>query len=226
MILFVITCLGWPGHCRAQAPEARNPATDTLQPANASYRLPVTRIGTMGGQTLYVFLRESSSGQGPTLEFTWRHPLTLPRPKLVLIKLAQVRWVITEGKYYEPVRLFRGEAQLLALWWLAGPQLELFDVAWPKAKVISYVPIAGQAADLLARRDSSDYNHNWLLRRPGQQFMSLIPPKKKAFASFLAGYLANRPDLASAIKAQAEGYRYDDVPLLVRLYNREPIISK
>lgn len=221
-LLFLgITYCGWFGHCWAQAPEARNLATDTLQPANASYYLPVSRIRTMSGQTLHVFLRESSSGQGPTLEFTWRHPLTLPRPKAVLIKLAQVRWVVTEGKYYEPVRLAGGEARLLAWRQLAGPRVELFDVAYPKAKAISFVPIAGQAAELLTRRDSSDYHHNWLLRRPGQQFMSLVPDKKKQFAPFMATYLADSPDLAPAIRTQAEGYRHDDVPNLIRRYNQD-----
>jgi hypothetical protein len=211
--------LGWATSARAQAAEQRNLATDTLQPANASYHMPVTRLGTTTGQRLYVFLRESSNGQTNVLEFTWRHPLSLPRPKLVTIKLDQVQWLSTSGQYYEPVRLLGTKAQMLAWRRLAGPRVELFDIAWPKNKAISFVPLVGQAADLLARRDSADYNHYWFLRRPGQQYMTFVPTKKE-FAAFLADYLVDAPALAAAIRASAAGHRYADVPQLLASYNK------
>jgi hypothetical protein len=210
--------LGWATHTHAQAAEKRNLATDTLQPANSSYQMPVTRLGTITGQQLYVFLRESSNGQHNVLEFTWRHPLTLPRPKSVTIKLDQVQWVSTGGQYYEPVRLLGTKAQMLAWRRLAGPRVELFDIAWPKSKAISFVPLVGQAADLLVRRDSADYNHYWFLRRPGQQYMTFVPGKKE-FAAFLADYLVDAPALAAAIRAGAAGHRYADMPQLLATYN-------
>jgi hypothetical protein len=211
--------LGLVMQSHAQTSEARTLATDTLQPANATYYMPVTRLRTTGGQLLYVFLRESSSGQTNVLEFTWRHPLTLPRPKPVTIKLEQVQWLSTNGQYYEPVRLVGVKAQLLAWRRSAGPRVELFDIAWPKNKPLSYVPIVGQAADLLGKRDSADYNHYWFVRRPGQQHMTFVPPKKE-FAAFLADYLFDVPALAAAIRAGTIGYGYDDVPRLLRAYNQ------
>jgi hypothetical protein len=214
--------LGLTTHAHAQTSEARNLATDTLQPVNSSYYMPVTRLGATNGQLLYVFLRESSNGQTNVLEFTWRHPLTLPRPKPVTIKLEQVRWLSTNGQYYEPVRLVGVKAQLLAWRRSAGPWVELFDIAWPKNKAISYVPIVGQAADLLRRRDSADYNHYWFVRRPGQQHMTFVPPKKD-FAAFLADYLFDAPELAAAIRAGTAGYRYDDVPRLLQAYNQRGV---
>ena len=214
-ILLVTSC----AYATAQAVEARNLATDTLQPANAKYYLPVSRIRTLKGQTLYVFLRESSDGQSKVLEFTWRHPLTLPRPKPVIIKLSQVQWVVMQGNYCEPVRLRKGDVQTLAWRPLAGSPVELFTIAWPKARAISFVPLVGQATDLLAKRDSSDYQNYWLVRRSGQLYMQAVPTKK-AFAPFLAGYLADNPDLATAIRAQARGYGYDDVPHIIQQYNQ------
>ena len=211
--------LGWVPAAHAQAIEKCDLATDTLQPANASYQLPVTHLGTTSGQRLYVFLRESSNGQHNVLEFTWRHPLTLPRPKPVTIKLDQVQWLRTSGQYFEPVRLLGAKAQMLAWRRLAGPRVELFDIAWPKSKAISFVPLVGQAADLLAHRDSADYNHYWFVRRPGQQYMTLVPLKKE-FAPFLADYLIDAPALAAAIRAGAAGHRYTDVPQLLASYNR------
>jgi len=212
-------CLSWAPGPRAQHVEKRSLATDTLQPPNASYRLPLTRLGTTAGQRLYVFLRESSNGQTNVLEFTWRHPLTLPRPKPVTIKLDQVQWLSTSGQYYEPVRLLGTKAQMLAWRRLAGPRVELFDLAWPKSKAISFVPLVGQAAELLARRDSADYNHYWFVRRPGQQLMTFVPTKKN-FATFLADYLIDAPALAAAIRAGALGHRYADVPQLLAGYNQ------
>ncbi|MDJ0367542.1 hypothetical protein QMK33_20545 [Hymenobacter sp. H14-R3] len=58
------------------------------------------------------------------------------------------------------------------------------------------------------------------MRRPGQPYMSFVPIKDKVFAPFLASYLADSPGLATPIRAQAEGYRYNDVPRLLRLYNQ------
>jgi hypothetical protein len=213
--------LGLATQTHAQTGEARTLATDTLQPVNTSYYMPVTRLRTTNGQLLYVFLRESSNGQTNALEFTWRHPLTLPRPKPVTIRLDQVQWLSTSGQYYEPVRLVGAKAQMLAWRRLAGPRVELFDIAWPKSKAISYVPLVGQAADLLRRRDSADYNHYWFLRRPGQQHMSFVPPKKE-FAPFLADYLFDASELGAAIRAGTVGYRYDDVPRLLQVYNQGP----
>lgn len=206
------------GSATAQHAEVRNLATDTLQPANASYRIPVTRLGTTTGQQLYVFLRESSDARPKVLEFTWRHPLTLPRPRLVTIRLDQVQWLRANGQYFEPVRLLGTKAQALAWRRLAGPRVELFDLAWPKSKAIYFVPLVGEAAYLLVRRDSADYNHYWFLRRPGQQYMTFVPTKKE-FAAFLADYLVDAPALSAAIRAGAAGHGYDDVPSLLTTYN-------
>jgi hypothetical protein len=51
-------------------------------------------------------------------------------------------------------------------------------------------------------------------------------PQKPLFTSnlrhylFLASYLADSPNLATAIRAQAEGYRNNDAPRLLQLYNQ------
>lgn len=203
------------GQAAAQAGETHNLATDTVQPANAKYHFPVSRLGTAGGKQLYVFIT-SVSERGTGVEFTWRHPLVLPRPKPVFINSEQLQWVELSGRYYEPVRLPGESAHGLALRLQAGPKVELFDVATPKKGV----PIPVPGAVLWTGVFSSNYNHAWYLRRPGQKTMLAVPEGKK-FASFLADYLADAPDLAAAIRAAAAGHRYDDVPQVLASYNQQ-----
>ncbi|MVN75887.1 hypothetical protein GO988_06065 [Hymenobacter sp. HMF4947] len=199
----------------AQATETHNLATDTIQPANAKYHFPVSRLGTAGGKQLFVFIT-SVSERGNGIEFTWRHPLVLPRPKPVFITSEQLQWVELSGRYYEPVRLPGESAHGLALRLQAGPKVELFDVATPKKGV----PIPVPGAVLWTGVFSSNYNHAWYLRRPGQTTMLAVPEGKK-FAPFLANYLADSPDLAAAIRATTAGHRYDDVPQVLARYNQQ-----
>ena len=213
-LAFGSSLLGGAGRPAAQAPEARHPATDTLQPANPRYYLPVSRISTTGGQLLYVFIapgRDRGTGVG----FTWRNPMTLPRPRPVFIKMDQVKWTRTGGVYYEPVGVGGPVPYMLAPRILAGPRVELFDVATPKKGVP--VPVPGGL--IWTGAFSNKYHHAWYLRHPGAAAMTPVPEGKK-FAPFLADYLADAPELAAAIRAGAEGHRYDDVPRLLETYNR------
>lgn len=205
------------GPAVAQVPAGYNLATDTLQPANAKYHVPVSQLGTTNGSQYYVFINYTAL-RNEALEFTWRHPLALPRPRPIVIKLEQVHYVRTSGQYLEPVRLPNLKAQALAQRRLAGPRLELFDIAWPKTKAVSLIPVVGMAA-LLLKTDSADYEHLWFVRRPGEKTMTQLPPGKK-FAPFLADYLADAPSLATGIRSGAAGHGYYDVPALLRAYNR------
>lgn len=203
----------------AQPTGGHNLAIDTLQPANAKYHFPVSRLGTAGGQQLYVFIT-SVSERGNGLEFTWRNPLALPRPKPVFITSEQLQWVQLGGAYHEPVRLPGQPAHGLALRLQSGPRVELFDVATPKKGVPIPLPVPGGMVPVVwtgAFRDK--YNHAWYLRKPGEKTMLLVPEGKK-FASFLADYLADAPDLAAGIRAKTTGHNYDDVPALLQAYNQ------
>jgi hypothetical protein len=212
----LVLCLA--SHATAQSTEARNLATDTLQPASAKYHFPVSRLGTSGGQQLYVFITNLSE-RGNGIEFTWRNPLALPRPKPVFITSEQLQWVRLSGQYYEPVRLAGQAAHGLALRLQTGPRVELFDVATPKKGVPIPLPSPGGIVPLIWTGTFGDkYNHAWYLRRPGEKTMTPIPDGKK-FAPFLAAYLADAPTLASAILAKADKHRYDDVPGLLTTYN-------
>ena len=91
-LLAGIVLLAATARLAAQTPEARNLATDTLQPADYMLFYPVSRIRTNGGQTLHVFVSEiTPSGDG--VRFTWRNPATKPRPKEVVIKTKQFKWL-------------------------------------------------------------------------------------------------------------------------------------
>ena len=211
--------LGLAGRARAQATETYTPAVDTLQPVNAKYRFPVSRLGSVGGKQLYVFIT-SVSERGNGIEFTWRNPLMLPRPKPVFITSEQLKWVELSGRYYEPVRLPGESAHGLALRLQTGARVELFDVATPKKGVPIPLPVPGGLVPILWTGAFSDkYNHTWYLRRPGEKAMTAVPEGKK-FVAFLAGYLADAPVTAAAIRAKAEGYRYADVPQVLAAYNQ------
>jgi hypothetical protein len=202
----------------AQSPEARSLATDTLQPASAKYHFPVSQLGTAGGQKLYVFVTNVSE-RGNGVEFTYRNPLVLPRPKPVFITSEQLQWVRLSGQYYEPVRLPGKEAHSLALCLQTGPRVELFDVATAKKGVPIPLPMQGGLVPIIWTGAFGDkYNHAWYLRRPGEKTMTPVPDGKK-FAPFLAAYLADAPTLASAILAKADKHGYDDVPSLLTIYN-------
>lgn len=214
----LVLCPG--GLVTAQALEARHVATDTLQPANGRYNHPVSQIYTTKGTTLYVFL-STVPGKPQNLEFTWRHPFSLPRPKLVVISLEAVQWVRTQHKVYEPVRLPGAKPQLLAWRRATGPRAELFDVGWPKVKAGELIPVVGVAVSLLAQPDSSKFEHIWFLRRPGAATMTPVPAGKKAMP-FLVTYFTDAPELAATIRQEANlpGYRFDDIPALVARYNQ------
>lgn len=227
-MLFLLTCrLLLPGlllaaacPAAAQTPEARNLATDTLQPTNAKYHYPVSRMGTVKGQQLYVFIT-SVSERGTGIEFTWRNPLSLPRPRPVFITSEQLQWVRLAGGYYEPVRLAGKPAHNLGRRLADGPRAELFDVATLKKGVPIPSPTGGVL--LWTGLFSEKYNHAYYLRRPGEKTMAPVPEGKKA-VPFLAIYFADAPDLAAAVRlgAGSEGYRFDDTPALVVRYNAFP----
>ncbi|QKG53860.1 hypothetical protein [Hymenobacter sp. BRD67] len=219
LFLAAASLLSLASQARAQTTEARNLATDTLQPANAKYHFPVSRLGTAGGKQLYVFITNVSE-RGNGLEFTWRNPLVLPRPKPVFITSEQLQWVELSGKYYEPVRLPGESAHGLALRLLVGPRVEVFDVATPKKGVPVPLPVPGAVLVPVVWTGAfgDKYNHAWYLRRPGATTMTAVPEGKK-FAPFLADYLADSPEVAAAIRAGAEGHRYANVPQLLDAYN-------
>ena len=202
----------------AQTAEPRNLATDTLQPANAAYYRPVSRLGTVGGKQLYVFVT-SVSERGTGIEFTWRNPLAMPRPKPVFITSEQLQWARLDGHYYEPIRVAKETALGLALRLATGPRVELFDVATPKKGIPIPLPAPGITSLLWTGAFSNKYNHVWYVRRPGEKTMTQVPDGKK-FAPFLAEYLTDSPDLSAAIRSGDEGHRYEDVPALLNTYNQ------
>ena len=201
----------------AQAPETHNPATDTIQPAEAKLHYPVSRFGSVGGKEYYVFIT-SVSERGNGIEFTWHNPLVLPHPKPVFITSEQLQWVQLNGNYCEPVRLPGEKAHGLAVRLQTGPKVEVFDVATPKKGVPIPVPLPGGGALFFWTGSGNKFNHDWYLRHPGEKHMTQVPGGKK-FAPFLATYVADVPELAAAIRTGAEGYRYDDLPKLLTTYN-------
>jgi len=211
--------LGRASQALAQATDAHNPATDTLQPADAKLHYPLSRFCAAGGKQFTVFVT-SVSERGNGLEFTWRNPLVLPHPKPVFITSQQLQWVRLDGQHYEPVRLPGEKAHDLARRLAAGPRVEVFDVATPKKGVPIPIPLPGALlTPVIWTGAKNKFNHDWCLRRPGEKTMTAVPKGKK-FAPFLASYLADAPALASAIRAAAEGHRYDDLPALLDAYNQ------
>ena len=144
--------------------------------------------------------------------------MTLPRPKPLIIKMAGVQWVRTGNVYYEPVhllgQLYSGRAPRI----LAGPWVELFDVATLKRGVPIPLPVPGSGL-IWTGAFSSKYNHTWFLCRPSPTGLVQVPSGKQ-FAPFLAEYLTDASALATAIRAGAEGHRHADVARLLEAYNQ------
>jgi hypothetical protein len=218
--------LGDVGLIAAQTTEPRNLATDTLQPANPKRYHPISRIGTQNGQVLPVFITGLNM-DGKGVVFTWRHPLILPRPKMVFLPSDQIAWLLVNGHYYEPIRQVGQLANGPALRLQAGPRVALFEVPTLSKKRVSKKVVSqwGPPNGLLpmyfywVAPFDNYFNHTYYLRRPGEKTMTQVPDGKK-FGSFLADYLADAPDLAAAIRTGAEGHRYEDVPALLTTYNQ------
>ena len=215
-LAFGSALLSGAGPLLAQTREVRNLAADTLQPTNPKYYLPVSRIGMANGQLPCVFIPDGEV-RGPNLAFTWRNPMTLPRPKPLTIKMAEVKWVLTGNVYYEPVHLLGQLYSGLAPRMLAWPRVESFDVATPKKGVPIPLPVPGGGL-IWAGAFSTNYNHTWFLRRPGLTRLVQVLDGKQ-FAPFLADYFAGAPALAAAIRAGAEDHRHADVARLLDAYN-------
>ena len=213
-----IVLLSATARLAAQTPEARNLATDTLQPANPKFFHPISRIRTNGGKTLYIFIaRITDKGDG--IEFTWRNPMTFPRPKPAFIATKQFKWLWMDSVYYEPVRLAGEEAGVLAQRVLTGPKWELLDVATLKKGVPIPIPGLMFSTFIWTGAFRNNYNHAWYLRRPGELLMQAVP-KGRDFAPTVAGLLADAPALAAGIEAQTAGYQHDDMPQLIDRYNK------
>jgi len=215
-LLLIVALLVSPA--AAQAPINQQLATDTLRPAGAK-ALPLLRIGTTGGQTLYVFHAETKP-DASGLYFTYRHPLTLPRPRLVLITTDKIRWLRWGTAYYEPIRLAGTKTGSLAERVVDGPAVELFDYATAKRGVPIPLPVGGVVmTGSLFKKDP--YNHDYYLRRPGEPTMTRVPEGKK-FAPFLMGYLRPGLPLLDSVRQEANGYRFADLPRLLARCGRAP----
>jgi hypothetical protein len=225
-LLIGIGLLGDASLAAAQTTEPRNLATDTLQPANPQRYHPVSRIGTRDGRMLFVFITElDMAGKG--VGFTYRHPLTLPRPQLVFLPSDQIAWLLVNGHYYEPIRQLGQPANGPALRLQAGPRVALFEVPTLNQQRVNKKLYKqwGPPSGLLpfyfywAPPFGSYFTHTYYLRRAAEATMVLVP-SGLGFAAFLADYLADSPELSAAIRAGTEGHRYEDVPALLNTYNQ------
>jgi hypothetical protein len=202
----------------AQSGEVHNPATDTLQP-KGGYYVPPVLLCTSSGKLHYGFMNEAKA-ELDGFYFTWRHPLSLPRPKPVLIKYTQVRWVRGHGRMLVPLHLPGRSFLGLIERRVAGPHLELLEQKFYEPGLVGAVPFVGVVA--FGRASSKGITNRWLwyLRATSDSTMTVLPSGKECGPT-LAGFLRATPSLADSVRqADLSGTRlYRDIPRLLIRYN-------
>lgn len=202
----------------AQSAEVHNPATDTLQP-KGGYYVPPALLCTSSGKVHYGFMDEANAVPYG-FYFTWRHPLSLPRPKPVVVKYTQVRWVRSKGRYFVPLHLPGRPFIGLIERRVAGPRLELFEQRAYEPGLIGVVPFVGLASIVHATAKDITNTWYWYLRAPGDSTMTQLF-SDKTLGPTLASFLRAAPALADSVRqAELSGTRlYQDIPRLIVRYN-------
>jgi len=203
----------------AQSAEVHHPATDTLQP-KGGYYVPPVLLCTSSGKLHYGFMNEAKA-ELDGFYFTWRHPASLPRPKPVLIKYTQVRWVRSRRHELVPLHLPGRPFNGLIERRVVGPQLELFEQRAYEPGLIGVVPFVGLASIGHASANNITNTWYWYLRAPGDSTMTPLF-SGKTFGPTLADFLRAAPALADSVRrAEWSGTRlYQDIPHLIVRYNR------
>ncbi|MBF9223719.1 hypothetical protein [Hymenobacter ruricola] len=205
----------------AQSAEVHHPATDTLQP-KSGYYVPPVLLCTSKGKLHYGFMNDGTA-ELEGFYFTWRHPASLPRPKPVLIKYTQVRWVRRRGRELVPLHLPGRPFVGLVERRVAGPHLELFEQRSYEGGWLEVVPLVGAVSHIRAATKGITDSWYWYLRvpGPGDSTMTVLLPGKQ-FGPMLADFLRATPALADSVRrAELSGTRlYQDIPRLIARYNR------
>jgi hypothetical protein len=139
-----------------------------------------------------------------------------PRPKLVAAP--NVQWMRVGDQYWELMGHGRIIDGSLALRRLTGP-VELFIVQASAAPIFSALgpnPVLSSPADASSSAPG-EVPAIWYLRRAAGTPVLVAPA---SFASQVAGFLSDDPELARRVAAGQPGYHYENLESIIQQYNQ------
>ena len=157
------------------------------------------------GLTLIVPYYPQAPGPGP-----------LPKPKL--LAAPNVRWIRIGTQYWELLKNSPQDEGSLARRLQAGA-VELFLAQEPPRAILTALgsnPVMSSPAGATMPEMVAS-PANWFLRRPGTAPLLVSPA---SFASQVAAFLRDDPELARRVAANEAGHRYADLEILIQRYNQ------
>lgn len=143
-------------------------------------------------------------------------PGKLPNPKLVAAP--NVRWLRVGDQYWELLRNNKNDEGTLAQRLQTGP-VELFRmqaVASPILTALGPNPVMSSPADANKPEWVAE-PARWYLRRASGPSVLVAPSN---FASQVASFLADDPELARRVATGQAGYRYEELERIIQQYNQ------
>jgi hypothetical protein len=171
------------------------------------------------GKRLHAYLPTGSArGLWPAMPYYLQAPGPGPLPKPKLLAAPNVRWMRIGSQYWELLGNSRQEEGQLARRLQAGT-VELFLAQAESVPILTALgsnPVLSSPADATLP-DLAASPANWFLRRPGTAPVLVSPAN---FASQVAGFLNDDPELARHVAAGEAGYRYAELESIIQRYNQ------
>ena len=213
-----MTLLGAPA-----VPAQTAPLPDTTQQFKGFADLPFA-WGTMllrNGKVVRAYLPTATTRglEGVVLYYP-DAPVPGKRPRARSAAAANVQWLRVGGQYWEVLRSGKHDEGSLAQRRQTGA-VELFLVQASATLILTALgpnPVMSSPAGG-SQPQFSPSPASWYLRRPAGPSVLVVPTN---FASQVAAFLHDDPELARRVATSQPGYRYDELESIIQQYNRHP----
>lgn len=190
---------------------AQESSSDTTHIQDTSKRSDMawSEITLASGRKVEGYFSLISIGMEKQIYYCETNPEKKPRPTMKLVKIDNIQSITQRGIYAESLRHGGKSLRILAPRVVDG-QVELFVYAEPQ-RIPVPVPLPGAVAII-----GINYtNNHWYLRRNGM--LTIVTHSN--FQELMSSYTTDCLAIKAQISNSADGFRYKDMPNIVRLYN-------
>lgn len=216
-LLFILFLLIWPLLSLAQTP---GPTADTTVWRDTGPKTPhgLALVKTTNGKTVRTYFPVDCIGFEHTISYFSRNPEVRPFPRVQYVEVTKIASAIIRGYQLENMGA-AGFPDVLALRILEGP-VEVFAFSGSAGDKVPLLPSVLAPAlalpTLAAQLGGMAIDRNrWFLRRNGR----LVALTHRNFRQFMSEYTADCLALSTQIKQGDAGFRYQDTPKIIKLYN-------
>lgn len=191
--------------------QAQKSDSDTTQIQDTSERsgMAWSEVTLASGRKVEGYFSLITTGLEKQIYYCETNPEEKPRPTTKLVKIDNIQSLTQRGIYAESLRQEGKNLRILAPRVVDG-QVELFVYAEPQ-RIPVPVPLPG-AVGIIGINYT---NNHWYLRRNG--ILTIVTHSD--FRELMSSYTTDCLALKSQIDNNADGFRYKDMPNIVRLYN-------